>query len=191
MKRPHRDFVVEIRPTRRLTKTKSSSIWGSVDLKAHAVEVEDELRERKDSSAIQSPVQAPTAPDNISSDSLPNADVRPSAQEVSGALSEALEASSVNNQEPAKVDVVPEIRTVTKSRLGKATSRQRAGIDLPSVKPKEASVISDSIFRAVISKKPNGASAPQGKILARHHPGRRHGTMWTRIWPSLKPRISV
>jgi len=147
MKRPHRDFVVEIKSSPRLAKTKSSSIWGSFDPKAHATEVEDELRERKVSSAIQNLILVSSAPDNVSPDRLPEADAGPGGQGVTGASSEALDPTPVNIPESTKVDVVPKTRTGAKRWPRKVTSRERAGNALPIVQPEEASVISDSISK--------------------------------------------
>lgn len=42
MKTPQRNFVVEFKSTRRLSKTPTSSIWGDTDLKALVREVEDQ-----------------------------------------------------------------------------------------------------------------------------------------------------
>lgn len=42
MKTPQRNFVVEFKSSRRLSKTPTSSIWGDTDLKALAREVEDQ-----------------------------------------------------------------------------------------------------------------------------------------------------
>lgn len=58
MKRPQRDFVVEIKSSRRLAKSKSNSIWGSVDLKAHAAHVEEQLRADNDGPAMLASIDA-------------------------------------------------------------------------------------------------------------------------------------
>ncbi|RJG40941.1 hypothetical protein [Mesorhizobium sp. DCY119] len=154
MKLPHRDFVVEIKSSRRLTKTKSNSIWGSIDMKAHAAEAEDELRALENSSAIQNPVQVPTAPDNSNVDRLLVADA--GGQEDSGASRDALDPIPVNNQDQTKVDVVPKVRTGTKSGSRTATGRRGAGTALPIVQLKEASMMSDSISSGDLKKEERG-----------------------------------
>jgi len=63
MKRPQRDFVVEIKSSRRQAKS-TSSIWGSVDLKAHTAEVEDQLRAADDSTARQDSIEVASETDS-------------------------------------------------------------------------------------------------------------------------------
>ncbi len=77
MKRPQRDFVVEIKSSRRLAKSKPGSIWGSLDLKAHAADVENLLRADDDGAVVQGSIEIASASDKP--DDLQNGSVVPSA----------------------------------------------------------------------------------------------------------------
>ncbi|SFT58186.1 hypothetical protein [Mesorhizobium sp. YR577] len=77
MKRPQRDFVVEIKSSRRLAKSKPGSIWGSLDLKAHAADVEDLLRTDDGGAVVQGSIEVASASDKP--DDLQNGSVVPSA----------------------------------------------------------------------------------------------------------------
>jgi len=77
MKRPQRDFVVEIKSSRRLAKSKPGSIWGSLDLKVHAADVEDLLRADDGGAVVQGSIEVASASDKP--DDLQNGSVIPSA----------------------------------------------------------------------------------------------------------------
>lgn len=58
MKTPQRKFVVEFKSPRRLSKTRTNSIWGDTDLKAFAREVEDQPSGLKRSSETRDEISA-------------------------------------------------------------------------------------------------------------------------------------
>lgn len=125
MKRPHRDFVVEIKPSRRLVKSKSNSIWGSVDLKAHSAEVKSQLREGNDRSVVQNPVHTQPASDDASLDVRTETRETPSGQAVSSEASEPLDTVLADAQRPTNIDGSSEVRAALKRQPKKATVRQR------------------------------------------------------------------
>lgn len=136
MKRPQRDFVVEIKSSRRIPKSKSSSIWGSLDLKAHAAEIENELREHENGAAIQNLAQIPSEIDNANPDWLPKSEVMPRGEGISDESSEIADTAVPSTQDPMKVDEVPKTRAEMTSPVPKVKGRQRVAGGSQTARPK-------------------------------------------------------
>lgn len=124
MKRPQRDFVVEIKSSRRLAKSKSGSIWGSLDLKAHAAHVEGLLRTDDDGAATQGSIEVASASDSIRLSTLPlPAGTKPNDHQKFSVAPSAIqqkESGSEGSQEPANINEPNEASIGGKSQSRKA-----------------------------------------------------------------------
>ncbi|MEO9340363.1 hypothetical protein ABFT80_23360 [Mesorhizobium sp. SB112] len=153
MKWPHRDFVVEIKSSRRAPKSKSSSIWGSLDLKAHAAEVENELRQQDYGAAIPNRIKTPSEPDIENTDRLPNSNMTPRGEMVIGVSSEALDPAVASTQNLTIVDEMPKTRADVKSPPQKLSDRQRVDSESQTAGPKATNNIASHVLKSVGRRK--------------------------------------
>jgi hypothetical protein len=154
MKRPQRDFVVEIKSSRRLAKSKSSSIWGSLNLKAHAAEVEDQLRAADDGAARQGSIEPASASDSKRPDTLPlPGGTEPNdRQDVSATPSTIQEKapSPADPAEPANIGEPIEAGIGGKGRSRKAKSPQMH-VERQAINPHGVRAIGDGVGQRKIS----------------------------------------
>lgn len=191
MKRPQRDFVVEIKSSRRLAKSKPGSIWGSLDLKAHAADVEDLLRADDDGAVVQDSIEVASASDKP--DDLQNGSVIPSAiqQKDSGPENTEEPANGpkpndhhglravADDVKPTMISTAVERKggaslaaseTSSKKTIAKSRRRQVGGVTQTAQKNKpvsESSPIRDDGLAGPSKAEKNVASRPTGKEARR------------------------
>jgi hypothetical protein len=135
--RTRTNFVVEYKNSRRLTKGTSSSIWGNLDLKAVArqVEVDSSLPMDAHAGVVSRPEEGPDpvsatptskAASDLSHDGLPNPTSEPVSIEKCGPATEPL--AEKQTAILAAEDIGPKPKTIPRKGRDESRRRQAAAV---------------------------------------------------------------